>query len=104
MLDSDYKVTISDAALAMLDSHALFLARVSPDAAERMVRKVLSEIKTLSNNPERFPVYESIFISGVNYHRMLTAKRYLVIYEIREDAVYVDYIVDCRQDYAWLIR
>lgn len=98
-----YKVIISDAALGQLDGHALFWAKVSTDASEKMVRQVMSDIKSLSENPERFPIYESQFITGVKYHRMLTAKRYLALYEIKKDMVLVDYIVDCRQDYEWLI-
>lgn len=31
-------------------------------------------------------------------------KRYLLIFQIQEDIVYVDYVVDCRQDYAWLLH
>ena len=34
---------------------------------------------------------------------MISAKRYLVIYEVSENIVYVDYILDCRQCYEWLI-
>jgi hypothetical protein len=30
-------------------------------------------------------------------------KRYLLIYQIKGDTVYVDYVVDCRQDYGWLL-
>jgi len=34
----------------------------------------------------------------------LVGKRYLILYQIKGQMVYVDYIVDCRQDYEWLIR
>jgi hypothetical protein len=26
------------------------------------------------------------------------------LYQVKDQAVYVDYIVDCRQDYGWLLR
>ena len=35
---------------------------------------------------------------------MFVAKWYLVLYQIQDDTVYVDYILDCRKDYSWLIR
>ncbi|MCG2788520.1 MAG: type II toxin-antitoxin system RelE/ParE family toxin, partial [Actinomycetia bacterium] len=35
--------------------------------------------------------------------KMLICKRYLLIYQIKGNIVYVDYIVDCRQDYEWLL-
>lgn len=31
-------------------------------------------------------------------------KRYMIIFQIIDDIVYADYVVDCRQDYNWLIR
>ena len=37
------------------------------------------------------------------YHRMFVARWYLVLYQIRDDTVYVDYTLDCRKDYSWLI-
>ncbi|MDR1206401.1 MAG: type II toxin-antitoxin system RelE/ParE family toxin [Peptococcaceae bacterium] len=104
MTETEYDVIISDAALSMLDSHIDFLARVSPSAATKLMDKILDDIGSLSKNPQRFPFYENEFISSVRYRRMLTSKRYLVLYEIDGITVNVDYIVDCRQDYEWLIR
>ena len=31
-------------------------------------------------------------------------KRYMMILQIVDDIVYADHVVDCRQDYGWLIR
>ena len=104
MMEHTYDIVVSDAALAMLDSHADFLARVSPGAALRLIDEILSDIASLSENPQRFPIYENRFVSGDYYRRMLSAKRYLIIYEITEETVFVDYVIDCRQDYDWLIR
>lgn len=36
--------------------------------------------------------------------KMFVAKCYLVLYQIQDDTVHVDYILDCRKDYHWLIR
>ena len=98
-----YDIVISDAALAMLDSHVNFLATISKSAATKLVNEVLGDIESLSENPQRFRSYENQFIPENRYRRMLSAKRYLVIYEIDGTTVFVDYIVDCRQDYDWLI-
>lgn len=38
------------------------------------------------------------------YRFILFEKRYMIIFQIVDDIVYADYIVDCRQDYEWLIR
>ena len=104
MANVEYDVTISDAALAMLDVHVDFLARVSKNAATKMMDEVLDDIASLSENPQRFPAYENEFIPINRYRRMLSAKRYLVIYEVSDNNVFVDYIVDCRQDYGWIIK
>jgi len=99
-----YDVIISDAALAMLDSHINFLARVSPGAATKLMQEILDKIESLSDNPQRFPSYVNQFIEDNRYRKMLVGKRYLIFYEITDSTVFVDYIVDCRQDYEWLIR
>jgi plasmid stabilization system protein ParE len=100
----EYDVIVSDAALAMLDSHVDFLARVSVNAATRLMNEILDDIESLANNPQRYPAYENPFIPVNRYRRMLSCKRYLILYEIDTAAVFVDYIVDCRSDYDWLIR
>jgi plasmid stabilization system protein ParE len=104
MGEQAYRVEISDAALMMLDSHVDFLARISKSAATRLIDEILGDIAALDHNPERYPMYDSPFIADGRYHRMVSNKRYLVLYEIGSDAVFVDYTVDCRQDYQWLIR
>lgn len=104
MTDKKYDIVISDAALTMLDSHMDFLARTSKNAALKATEQILSDMESLSKNPERYPVLDNQFISDNNYRKMLSERRYLIIYEISENTVYVDYIVDCRQDYGWLIQ
>ena len=98
-----YDVIISDAALAMLDAHVDFLARVSKNAATKLMNEVLDQIDSLSENPERYPFYDNQFITSGRYRRMVCASRYLVLYEVAGDAVYADYILDCRQDNEWLL-
>ena len=99
----DYTVIISVAALSMLDSHIDFLAKVNAPAATRLMDEILADIESLSSFPQRFPFYDNQFIPDNRYRRMLSAKRYLVIYEIDMAIVNIDYIVDCRQDYEWLL-
>ena len=100
---TENEVVVSDAALAMLDSHIEFLARVNTQAAASLMDEILGDIASLSQFPERFPIFESEFIASGRYRKMLSAKRYLVLYEVGGNDVCVDYIVDCRQDYEWLL-
>jgi plasmid stabilization system protein ParE len=78
--EAKYDVSVSDAALSMLDSHIEFLARVSSGAATKLMNEILVDIASLSENPQRFPAYQNQFISDNRYRRMLSAKRYLVLY------------------------
>ncbi|HHY30897.1 MAG TPA: type II toxin-antitoxin system RelE/ParE family toxin, partial [Syntrophaceticus sp.] len=50
------------------------------------------------------PFLESEFIPPNKYHKMFVEKWYLILYQVKDQTVYVDYIVDCRQDYGWLVR
>lgn len=38
------------------------------------------------------------------YRDLLFREHYLVIYRVRGPVVEVDLVVDCRQDYGWLLR
>lgn len=64
----------------------------------------MNAIRSLSIMPERFPFFTAEFIPLNKYHKMFVEKYYLVLYQIKDQTVFVDYIVDCRQDYGWLVR
>jgi hypothetical protein len=99
-----YKVIISDRARQMLAGHVRFLAQISPVASRKVKNDLIDAIRSLDQIPERFPFLKAEFIPLNKYHKMFVEKRYLIIYQVKDQAVYVDYIVDCRQDYGWLVR
>lgn len=99
-----YKVVVSDRARTMLGMHIRFLANVSIKAAREVKSNILNAVRSLSEMPERFPFLDAEHIPPNKYHRMYVENRYLVLYQIKDKIVYVDYIVDCRQDYGWLIK
>ena len=99
-----YKVIASDHSRQMLAGHVRFMAQKSPSAARRIKNELISAIRSLHQMPERFPFLDAEFIPPNKYHKMFVQKWYLVLYQIKEQTAYVDYIVDCRQDYGWLIR
>ena len=37
------------------------------------------------------------------YRKLLFEKHYLLVYQIINSTVYIDAVVDCHQDYSWLI-
>jgi hypothetical protein len=80
----------------MLDCHVEFLARVNIVSAQKTTDQILKDIESLKELPERFPFYDNPFIPEKRYRKLTSSKRYLIIYEVGEDVVYVDYILDCR--------
>lgn len=99
-----YKVIVADRAKLLLGSHIKFLANVSPSAARDAKTRILAAIRSISTMPERFPYLDEEYLPRGKYHKMFVEKWYLILYQIKGQTVYVDYIMDCRQDYAWLIR
>ena len=102
--NQDCTVEVSDRAKRMLLSHIRFLAEANPDVAETAKERILAGIRSLKNMPMRRPFFQAEFIPPNKYHRMFIENWYLVLYQIKGLTVYVDYIVDCRQDYRWLVK
>ena len=101
--DKRYNVIVSDKAAQMLVSHSRFLAQVSASASLRLVDEFAEKAKSLEVFPERNPWLADSMIPEGKYRRLLIAKQYLLIYQIKGDMVYVDAVVDTRQDYSWLL-
>ena len=101
---SKYKVIVSEQAKQMLVNHAAFLAQASPDAAERLVVSFEKAANSLEEMPQRCPWLAGEYIPRNVYRFLVFEKRYLLIFQIQDDVVYAYYVVDCRQDYGWLIH
>ena len=99
-----YRVIVSERATQMLVSHAAFLAQTSPEAAERLTAEFEKTANSLKLMPQRCPWLTGDYIPRHVYRFILFEKRYMVIFQIVDNTVYADYVVDCRQDYGWLIR
>ena len=98
-----YRVIVSERATQMLVSHVAFLSQVSPEAAERMTVEFEKAANSLQLMPQRCPWLTGEYIPRNAYRFILFEKRYMIIFQIVDDIVYADYVVDCRQDYRWLI-
>ena len=99
-----YKVEVSDRAKTMLGAHAKFLAQKNPAAAREMKVRILTAVRSLSGMPERCPFFDGDFVPRNKYHKIVVDNRYLILYQIKDTTVYVDHIIDGRQDYGWLVR
>jgi len=99
-----FKIIISDRSRQMLGSHVRFLANKSPEAARKLQKQLMQAIRSLESMPSRYPFIDEEHIPPNKYHKLFVDNWYLVLYQIQDNTVFVDYIVDCRQDYGWLIR
>ena len=99
-----YTIIVSDRARQMLGQHLRFLAQVDRQAAERLKKRFLEEFRSLERMPQRYPFFDAEFIPPNRYHKLFVENSFLVLYQVRDDTVYVDWIVDCRQDYSWLLK
>ena len=98
MPSSKYTVQVDRAAYAKMYSHVRFLAQVSVPAAQRLEDTFSAALETLEENPCGYLRYEPQSEIEAKLHAMLFGKRYRMVFEIRDDTVYVYDIQDCRQD------
>ncbi len=99
-----YIVIVSDRAKRMLGTHIRFMAQANKEAAAAKKKEIMAAMRSLSQMPQRFPFFEEQYITSNKYHKMFIKKWYLVLYQIQDDTVYVEYILGCRKDYSWLIH
>jgi hypothetical protein len=102
--NNKYAVTISDETAQMPVSHARFAELVSETAAFRHIEEFEEKTKSLTTFPERNPWLNDPLIPRGKYRKLLIAQRYMLIYRIKGSTVHVNAIVDCRQDYGWLLQ
>ncbi len=98
-----YTVKITETAWDMLISHARFLANVSVPAANKLIDTFVEMTNSLAAMPERNPWLEYDAIPFQKYRKLVFGKHYMALYQIQEDTVYVTAVMDCRQDYVWLL-
>lgn len=101
---SEYSVNVSKRATNMLVSHAAFIAQVSTTAAEKLVVDFENAAQSLKTMPQRCPWFSGEFVPRNAYRFIIFDKRYMLLFQIKDNTVYVDYVLDCRQDYGWLIK
>lgn len=97
-------VIISDRAKQMLGEQIRFLAQVNKKAALDLKQRFLEEFRALGTFPQRYPFFDAAFIPPNKYHKLFVKNWFLVLYQIKDDTVYIDWILDCRKEYTWLIE
>ena len=104
MPNKKFKVIVSDRAKEMLKDHIRFMGQVNKEAAINKKNELIRAIRSLDDMPQRYPFLDDPFIPSNKYHKMFVKKWYIVLFQVADDKVYVDYIIDCRKDYSWLCK
>lgn len=102
-MDKAYQVSVSPKANQMLVDHAAFLAGVSESAAQSLIAEFREKASSLERCPERCPWLWDEMLPQHKYRKLILSEKYLIIFQVIGDAVLIEYVVDCRQDYIWLI-
>jgi len=98
-----YNVVISSRASQMMIRHAAFLAQVSPEAAERLTDAFWKSAHSLDQMPQRCPWLTKAYFPRNLYRFLMFEKHYMILFQIRDQTVYVDGVLDCRRDYRDLL-
>lgn len=96
-------VVISEEAVQNLLLHSRLLAQVSEAAVLLLVEEFGEKAKSLEEYPERNLWLSDLLVPAGKYRKLLMGKRYLLIYQVKGNAVCVDAVVDCRKDYSQLV-
>lgn len=94
-----YHIIVAPTANDRMVEHFEFLAKVSENAANKLLDRLVDDIQSLQKMPFRNPVYDRPYVPPLKYHYMMSSKRYRIVYQVVNDTVFVDDIQDCRQSY-----
>ncbi len=87
----------------MLQNHVRFLANINEKAAKDFTALFYESIKSLEIMPERNPYLNHSDLIKNKYRKLIMKRRYIAIYQVENRNVFIDYIVDCKEDYSWLL-
>ncbi len=101
MAQQKYNVILAHCADKMLLSHTDFLARISVNAARGLIKDFKKVAEILADNPFQFPFADELDVPGISietYRKCIFAGRYKALYIVDGNHVYIDAIIDCRQE------
>lgn len=101
-MDKAYRVVVSRRAAQTLAAHAAFLARVNPEAAERLTAEFEDAARSLESMPHRCPWCNRPYLPQNRYRYLLFGRQYALLYQVRDGDVFIDCVLDCRQAYGFL--
>ncbi|MCL1845322.1 MAG: type II toxin-antitoxin system RelE/ParE family toxin [Defluviitaleaceae bacterium] len=96
-VDKEYTVIVDPAVNDRMYDHFEFLARVNESAAERILDQLADDMQSLERLPFRNPVFNRPYLKSGKYRYMVSCERYLIVYQIVDNTVFIDDVQDSRQ-------
>ncbi len=93
-----FKVIVSGRVDRQLLQHVEFLSKVSVPAAKRFRAGYAQILERLEDNPFQFPAETDPNLPSGIYRQAFFEKRYKALFIIDGDSVFLDAVVDCRQN------
>lgn len=99
-----HDVFILDAAWKDIDRIAdIHMALSGPVSAKKITDSILETIETLSVFPDGYPFLRDNELREQGY-RMAVVRKYIIIYRVIDESVYVYHVADGRSDYSRIIK
>jgi len=79
--------------------HIIFLALASDTAAGHLYDALCREIGSLNYDPMMYPVYftQKPIVNDIAFRYKFCPKRHRIVFEVIDEAVYIQDVQDCRQ-------
>ena len=96
-VDKKCKVIVDPAVNDRMYDHFEFLAKVNEFAAERLLDQLADDMQSLEHLPYRNPVFNKPYLKSGKYRYMVSCEKYLIVYQVVGDTVFIDDVQDSRQ-------
>ena len=104
MSDGCFSVRLLEPAQAELEEITrLYLELAGPDSARRITERILGAIERLSLFPLSGPAVRDPELRELGY-RFTVAEKYVAIYRLIDDTVFIYHVFDGRADYPRLFK
>lgn len=98
-----FEIIIASKAQTDIAECVSFVLNVSKEAAINLMNNIYDSIETLKTFPERNPTFEMPKPFPFIIRKQIVDKRYVILYSIEGDNVFVYRIIDSRRNFDYLV-
>ena len=96
---TNYYISISQRAYSNILECVSFVKNVSIEAAKELYAEIMESINSLTIYPNKYPEVNDLLIRQRKIRKMVIHKgRYIILYKVEENTVYIYDILDSRKD------